>query len=202
MSNPICEHMERWLDEGRPRDGASAAEALELETHAATCARCRPALEAAVALESALRTPPAARAPAGLAAGVMARIAAENPVPRQPLAHDEPPVRSPSWTQVASDPWALAGAAGVLAVVAGRGRLDALARTLAAHAPEPSAWVPPSWLDKAASLDAALARWLEASAALAPHAQAAVALGVAAAAGAFAWLLFRFSEALFVRAVR
>jgi len=188
MSTPICERMERWLDDGRPRDGASTADARELEAHAATCPRCGPALAAAVALDSALRAPPGVRAPAGLAADVMARIAAEAPTASGAGATTEAPPRTPWWTLVLSEPWTLAGASGVVAIVSGRDRLVALARTLTASFPEPAGWTPPPWLDQAL--------------ALAPHAQTAVALGAAAAAGAFGWLLFRFSEALFVRAAR
>ena len=196
MSNSKCDRVERWLDEGQPRDGASAAEALELEGHAATCTRCRAALDAAVALETALRAPPRAHAPAGLAAGAMARIAAEDAAARRALAREGPPVQPAWWSRIASEPWTLTGAAGVVAVLAGRERLAALARSLATHEPGAAAWAPPPWLDQA------FARWQESSAALAPHAQAAVALAVALAAGGFGWLLFRVSEAMFVRAAR
>lgn len=95
-----CAELDRWLDEGMPEADARTARA-----HAATCARCAAALEATLAIETTFvessavaRSIPAARAPEGFAAGVMAQVRelepariAETPAPRW-------------WIRVLSDP--------------------------------------------------------------------------------------------------
>lgn len=92
-----CEDFERWLDDGMPEAGTALA-----QDHAAHCARCAPALAAALEVEQFLATPPAP-APAGFADRVMARVEASAAVRASLMA----PPSSPAfawWVRAAAEP--------------------------------------------------------------------------------------------------
>ena len=103
-----CDGVERWLNEGMPRHGATAARA-----HARRCAGCTQAIAGAGALESMLAAAAAARtpAPAGFTDAVMARIDAERDMApagarvRVPAAAGAGPGMS-RWLVFASEPGA------------------------------------------------------------------------------------------------
>jgi hypothetical protein len=92
-----CGAFTHWLDEGMPEEGRASARA-----HAAGCAACRRALEAAERVEALLASP-APAAPGGFADRVLARIAAE---PRaRPLAAPRPAARRlPWWSWIGAEP--------------------------------------------------------------------------------------------------
>jgi len=177
-----CSEVDRWLDEDRPAAGREAALA-----HAAGCARCSRAVAADEALGSALRAPPPSRAPAGLAAEVMARV--------QALGPDAGPAagRGPGWLAVVA-PWAVGGAGlgGVLWAM--RGPLTRAASALGGALPGPER----ASADLAA-LERAVEAWAQGLSAAPPAALTAGSLAFAAASSVLAWLLARASQAAFTR---
>ena len=96
-----CAELDRWLDDGMPEAGARTARA-----HAATCARCAAALDAALAIETtfveftAVAHAVPARAPEGFAARVMALVRERE---LEPARIAETPAPS-SWIRLLSDP--------------------------------------------------------------------------------------------------
>lgn len=88
-----CEQVDRWLDQGGPAAGAA-----DCRAHAASCARCAAALEAALEIESLLAAD-FAPAPATLTERVMARVA----LARRVDWHIEPPAFD-WWVRAAAQP--------------------------------------------------------------------------------------------------
>ena len=112
-----CDELNRWLDEGRPAEGAPAARA-----HAATCPRCGAAVAEFDAIERALARPaPALPDGAAFSARVMEQVAAA-----PPLAIVEPK-RVPWWLAVLAEPgFSVAAAAAVVLIATPAAiRLDA-----------------------------------------------------------------------------
>jgi hypothetical protein len=92
-----CAGIERWLNQG----GSGADLDPALRAHAALCPRCAQALAAAAALDDLLAAAPAS--PAGLTAGVMARVAhAESAARVAPAAPEAPAL--PWWAEAAAEP--------------------------------------------------------------------------------------------------
>jgi hypothetical protein len=97
-----CSEFDRWLDQGRPKERAAAAEA-----HASTCARCARTLAAELAIVAAFALPvggtveePAA--PVGFTDRVMARVAASNATRRS--LSPTPANDLPWWVSAAAEP--------------------------------------------------------------------------------------------------
>jgi hypothetical protein len=97
-----CAAFDRWLDDGMPEGVAAACHA-----HVRGCARCAAALEAARAVLAALseaapgEAASPVRAPAGLAAGVMARVRAAESLRAREV---ERATEEPWWIRLLSDP--------------------------------------------------------------------------------------------------
>ena len=128
-----CETFDRWLNEGRPQEGAA-----ESQAYARTCARCGAALEAALGLETWLAAL-VARAPEGFADRVMARIAfadAATEPARVEVVDAEPAL--PWWVEMITEPVA------ALALL--------VAALLAAMAP--------AWVTRGPAAFASLGAWL------------------------------------------
>jgi len=185
-----CSWVDRWLDEDRPAAGQAAAEA-----HAAGCARCARALGADDGLRAALRTPPVARAPAGLADGVMARVralpATEGPNTGEGEGAGPVPVRGPGWIPIVA-PWAAAGV-GLGAAVWLLGEPLARAASSLGRAVSGPEGVAPDLAALEGATQALAQRLAETPTAT----LTAGSLAFAAVATALAWLLARASEAAF-----
>jgi len=115
-----CDELNRWLDDGMPAEGASAARA-----HAASCPACAEAVAASEAMEHALALPaPAHPEGAAFSARVMEQVRAATPLelPAVPA-----PPRVPWWIAVLSEPafTVAATAAAVLILTPAAIRFDA-----------------------------------------------------------------------------
>jgi hypothetical protein len=125
-----CEAFTHWLDEGMPEEGRTSARA-----HAAGCAACRRALEAAGRME-ALLAGPAPAAPAGFADRVLARIAAE-PGARPHVVTRPAARRLPWWSWIGAEP-ALPVALAIGSVLLGLVRAVSVLATLPIRVPLPA----------------------------------------------------------------
>ena len=98
-----CAELERWLD-----DGGAPERYVEAMAHARICAHCSATLGGVDELETLLATP-AARAPEGFAARVMARVAETRQSPaRIPVMELLPFFQTvPWWVRVAVEPASL-----------------------------------------------------------------------------------------------